>query len=156
MLFAASVTALLAASSTPAQTPALPTGQFRVQFDKAGITSLKYNGDQFDTDYIADESTLGNVRIRYKMGENEWREFSTEDPKNKVQKLPDARSPKALQQLAIVYNPQSWLRNEYYADLELTERFRVETDALYWTIFVRNPTHNRSSWEIYFSPCPSI
>ena len=128
--------------------------QFHVQFDRAGITSLKFVGDKFDTDYIADESTLGHVRIRYKMGENEWREFSTADEINKYERLRDSRSQRALQQLSIVYNPQSWIKNEYYADLELTERFRVEADALYWTIFVRNPTHKPIELGDIFLPLP--
>jgi hypothetical protein len=136
-----------------AQQPA-PAPMFQVQFDKAGITSLKYVGDNYDTDYIADEATLGHVRIRYKMGETEWRQFSTDDPKNKYQRLPDDRSRRALQQLAAVYNPQSWIRNEYYADLELTARFRVEANELYWTIFVRNPTHKPIVLGDIFLPLP--
>ncbi|HKD91133.1 MAG TPA: DUF5695 domain-containing protein [Terriglobales bacterium] len=130
------------------------TGQFRVAFDKAGITSLKYNGDRYDTDYIADDATLGHVRIRYKMGDTEWRQFSTEDPKSKYQRLPDDRSRRALEQLAVVYNPQQWIRNEYYADLEVTERFRAEADALYWTIFIRNPTHKPIELGDVFLPLP--
>jgi hypothetical protein len=130
------------------------TGQFRVAFDKAGITSLKYNGDRYDTDYIADDATLGHVRISYKMGDTEWRQFSTEDSKNKYQRLPDDRSRRALEQLAVVYNPQQWIRNEYYADLEVTERFRAEADALYWTIFIRNPTHKPIELGDVFLPLP--
>ncbi|MGH9814565.1 MAG: DUF5695 domain-containing protein [Candidatus Acidiferrales bacterium] len=146
---------LAAATATWAQTSTeLAPGQFRIAFDKAGITSLKHAGDQFDTDYIADEGTLGHVRVRYKLSENEWREFSTQDPKNKVEHLPDARSRKALQQLNVIYNPQRWIRNEYYADLELTERFRAEADALYWTIFLRNPTHKPIVLGDVFLPLP--
>ena len=130
MLFGVAAALLLAGSLMRAQIPPT-TGQFLLQFGSSGVTSLKYVGDKFDTDYIADESTLGQVRVRYKMGENDWSDFSTDDSRNKVQRLPDARSPKALQQLALVYNPQSWLKNEYYADLELTERFRVEANAFY-------------------------
>jgi hypothetical protein len=149
------VLSVLCGSAARAQTQSPPpTGQFRVQFDRSGITSLKYEGDKFDTDYIADEATLGHLRVRYKMNESEWREFSTEDPKNKYQRLPDARSRNALQQLAVVYNPQSWLRNEYYADLEVTERFRAEADVLYWTIFFRNPTHKPIVLGDIFLPLP--
>src|SRR5690349_20186349 len=108
---------LALAQTAPQQTA--PAGKFRVAFDKSGITSLKRAGDKYDTDYIADEATLGHVRVRYKMGETEWRQFSTDDPKNKFEKLRDERSPRTLQQLAIVYNPQQWIRNEYYADLEV-------------------------------------
>jgi hypothetical protein len=140
---------LLLAAEAPAVAP-----QFDVQFDRAGVTSLKFVGDKFDTDYIADESTLGHVRIRYKMGENDWREFSTTDAGNRYQRLPDSRSQRALQQLSIVYNPQSWIKNEYYADLELTERFRAEADALYWTIFIRNPTHKPIELGDIFLPLP--
>ena len=147
--FALLQSVLLCAAEAPVVAP-----RFRVQFDRAGITSLKFASDKYDTDYIADESTLGHVRIRYKMGENDWREFSTEDPNNKYQRLPDSRPHRALQQLSIVYNPQSWLKNEYYADLELTERFRVEADALYWTIFIRNPTHKPIELGDVFLPLP--
>ncbi len=144
---------LLCSASAQAQAP--PTaGQFHVQFDKAGVTSLKFADDKFDTDYIADEATLGHLRIRYKMGENEWRNFSTEDPKNKVQQLPASRSRKMLGQLAVIYNPQDWRKNEYYADLELTERFYMEADSFYWTIFVRNPTHKPIVLGDIFLPLP--
>jgi len=140
---------LLLAAEAPAVAP-----QFTLQFDRAGITSLKFAGDKFDTDYIADESTLGHVRIRYKMGENNWREFSTTDASHKYQRLPDSRSTRALQQLSVVYNPQSWIKNEYYADLELSERFRAEVNALYWTIFIRNPTHKPIELGDIFLPLP--
>ncbi|MHB8500594.1 MAG: DUF5695 domain-containing protein [Candidatus Acidiferrales bacterium] len=128
--------------------------QFRLEFDKAGITSLKFAGDKYDTDYIADEGTLGHIHIRYKMGDMEWREFSTETPNNRYERLPDIRSRRATQQLNIIYNPQAWIRNEYYADLELTERFRAEADAVYWTIFMRNPTHKPIVLGDLFLPLP--
>lgn len=131
---------LLAVSSSMAAQSA-GKGQFELKFDDHGITSLKRSTDSYDTDFIADEATLGHVTIRYKMGENEWRQFSTHDAGNKLERLRDDRSPGVRQQLSIVYNPQDWRKNEYYADLELTERFRAEADALYWTIFIRNPTH---------------
>src|SRR5689334_22186801 len=140
---------LLSASEAPGHAP-----QFGVQLDRSGITSLKFVGDKFDTDYISGDATLGHVRVRYKMGENEWREFSTEDSANKYQRLPDARSGRALQQLSVVYNPQSWIKKEYYADLELTERFRVEPDAVFWTIFIRNPTHKPIELGDVFLPLP--
>ena len=129
-------------------------GQFRLEFDKNGITSLKFVGDKDDTDYIAEEATLGHVRVRYEMDDTEWRQFSTQDPNNKYERLPDARSRRVLQQLSVIYNPQSWLKNEYYADLELTERFRAEADALYWTIFLRNPTHKPIVVGDVFLPLP--
>lgn len=136
----------LAQQSAPAQ--------FRLEFDKAGITSLKFAGDKYDTDYIADEATLGHIHIRYKMGDLEWKEFSTEASENRYERLPDSPSRRVSQQLNIIYNRQAWLRNEYYADLEVTERFRAEADALYWTIFVRNPTHKPIVLGDLFLPLP--
>ena len=59
------------------------SGPFKVQFGKAGILSLKRTNDKYDTEYIARDRILGQVSIRYKMGENEWRQFSTADGKNK-------------------------------------------------------------------------
>jgi hypothetical protein len=147
------ICAVVFSAVAPAQ-QAGPLPQFRIQFDTAGITSLKFEGDKYDTDYIADEATLGHVHIRYKMDEMEWRNFSTEDSGNHYERLPDSRSRRALQQLNVIYNPQAWIRNEYYADLEVTERFRVEADALYWTIFIRNPTHKPIVLGDVFLPLP--
>ena len=127
------------------QDPSSP-GVFLLKFDPAGISSLKYAGDKFDTDYIAAGAVLGHVRARYKMGETEWREFSTADPKNKAVPLEDGHG--------VVYNPQSWIRNEYYADLEMTERFHVEPGAVIWTVFFRNPTHKPITLGDVYLPLP--
>src|SRR5512146_1301490 len=143
---------VLVSSAVAAQS--MPQPEFALKFDDHGITSLKRVGDKYDTDYIAQDAALGHVVIRYKMGENEWREFSTRDPKNKLERLPDDRSPRVTQQLSVIYNPQDWRKKEYYADLELTERFRAEQDALYWTIFVRNPTHKPIVLGDIFLPLP--
>ncbi len=134
-----------------AQERAAAPGRFQLKFDRIGITSLKFTGDKYDTDYIAQDQTLGHVRARYKMGENEWRDFSTADPANKVQQPLGARG--AVEH-AVIFNPQDWRRNEYYADLELTERFHQEADALYWTIFFRNPTHKPIILGDVFLPLP--
>ena len=61
-----------------------PAGSFKVQFGKAGITSLKRANDKYDTEYIARNRVLGHVNVRYKMGENEWRQFSTADTQEQV------------------------------------------------------------------------
>jgi len=131
-----------------------PAGQFRVEFDQHGVTSLRYAGDKFDTEYIAGEQTLGTVRVRYKMGDNDWRQFSTTDASNKYQPLRSIPSRQVVKELAFTLNPQDWRRNEYYADLELTERFRVEPAAMYWTIFLRNPTHKPIVLGDVFLPLP--
>ena len=120
--------------------------QFQVKFDKGGIVSLKAAGDKFDTEYIAPGRTLGHVNLRYRMGENEWKQFSTTEPAHKYQALGGGGGGRArgatdaaVQEHAFIYNSSGW--NDYYADVELTERFRVEGDSLYWSIHLRNPTH---------------
>src|SRR5512146_413065 len=140
-MFKRLVCVLLLALSSSLAAQSTEKSQFELKFDDHGITSLKRSGDRYDTDFIADDATLGRVTIRYMMGENEWRQFSTHDAGNKLERLPDDRSRRVSQQLSVIYNPQDWRKNEYYADLEVTERFRAESDALYWTIFIRNPTH---------------
>src|ERR1035441_10475971 len=89
-----------------------PASHFQVKFDLAGITSLKYAGDQYYTDYIAPEGG--------------GRQFSTTDTKNRVQEAGRGAASRRAVEHAVIYNPQDWRRNEYYADLELTERFHVE------------------------------
>lgn len=59
-LLAVAAVLLLDGSLALAQAPPA-TGQFRVEFDKAGITSFKFVGDKFDTDYIADEADRKSV-----------------------------------------------------------------------------------------------
>ncbi|HBY58781.1 MAG TPA: hypothetical protein DEH78_03100 [Solibacterales bacterium] len=112
--------------------------RFAVQFDKAGIKSLQRSGDKYPTEYIAPGRTLGHVVVRYKFGDAEWREFRTADPAHKHQALRPNPADSAAQH-TFIYNPSGW--NDYYADLELTERFRVDNDSLYWSLHFRNPTH---------------
>lgn len=131
-----------------------PASQFQVKFDMAGITSLRFAGDKFDTDYIAQGESLGHVRVRYKLGDSDWRQFSTTDSGNKVQQAGRGAPSRQAVEHAVIYNPQDWRRNEYYADLELTERFRVEAGAAYWTIFLRNPTHKPIVLGDVFLPLP--
>ena len=131
-----------------------PASRFEVKFDLAGITSLKYAGDRYDTDYIAPDELLGHVRVRYKLGESDWRQFSTTDSKNRVQQAGRGAASRRAVEHAVIYNPQDWRRNEYYADLELTERFHVEADAAWWTIFLRNPTHKPIVLGDVFLPLP--
>jgi hypothetical protein len=128
----------LAAFLLLASVAAAQQGTFLVKFNEAGIASLKRAGDKYDTEYITPGRTLGHVITRYRMGDNDWKEFSTTDPAQKRQPLRGGPADGA-QQLLLIYNQSGW--NDYYADLELTERFRVEGDSLYWSIHFRNPTH---------------
>lgn len=112
---------------------------FKLQFDRHGITSLRYAKDKYDTEYIARYRSLGHLTVHYRMGDNSWQEFSTTDPKHRWRELSKPWFDPAVQH-RIVYNQSS--RQDFYADLEVTEGFRAEEDgALYWTIHLRNATH---------------
>jgi hypothetical protein len=111
---------------------------FRIRFDKGGISSLRCAGDKYDTEYIAPDRVLGPVMIRYQMGENPWRQFSTSDPENRYRQMAGAAADTPRQQ-TMIYNESGW--DDYYADLELTEEFRVEGGGLYWTLHFKNVTH---------------
>lgn len=135
---------LLLCRPAAAAPPVAGKSPFVVTFDKAGISSLKRAGDKYDTEYVAPNRVLGHVLVRYRLGENEWKQFSTADTANRWQQLRRgtgraAQPANAPRENAFTYNPSGW--NDFYADLEVTERFRVEDDALYWVIHFRNPTH---------------
>ena len=51
---------------------------FNLTFDatKGGITSLKRVADQYDTDYILADAALGEVIVRYRLGQGAWQELA--------------------------------------------------------------------------------
>jgi len=112
-------------------------GGFSLKFGEAGIDSLKRTGDRYDTDYIRANRTLGHLRIVYRMGENAWREFSTEEPK--VKRRFETGQAERPTRFFVIYNESDW--NDYFADIEVGETFRVEGEALYWSLHLRNLTH---------------
>ena len=115
-----------------------PGHHFRLRFNEAGITSLKRMNDAHDTEYIAEDQVLGHISIRYRMLKAGWQEFSTRavtDERRRVRSSPDEDAPRHL----VGYNESGW--DDYFADLEVLEGFRVEGDALYWTLHFRNLTH---------------
>jgi hypothetical protein len=48
--------------------------RFVLKWNDGGITSLKLLDDVFDTDYIWQGETLGEVVVRYRLDEGNWRE----------------------------------------------------------------------------------
>jgi len=50
---------------------------FDIDYSEEGITGIKRVNDQYETNYIASDSAIGGLIIRYRSsGENEWREVS--------------------------------------------------------------------------------
>lgn len=67
--------ALFLASSAEGQS--LQNAQFQLAYSPSGITSLKHVHDKYDTDYIADGRTFGDVLLRYRgVGQKDWKKAS--------------------------------------------------------------------------------
>ena len=110
--------------------------RFALETSTAGITSLKSGGERAGMEYLRRGTTLGHVRLRYRMVEGNWLEFDTASLSGKraVNRAAAAAAP----QILIVYNGSGWY--DYFAELELTERFRLDGDSLIWTLHFRNVT----------------
>ena len=48
-------------------------GQFLLEWNRGGISSLKLKDDVYDTEYITPGETLGEVLVGYRVGGGEWR-----------------------------------------------------------------------------------
>ena len=111
--------------------------KFDIHLGAAGLASLKHPDDPHQTEFIAKNQSLGHVGVRYRMPQSDWREFHTVSVPGEHQRLLDS-SANPLHWLK-VYNPSGW--DDYFADLQFQERFRVQDSALYWTLHWRNLTH---------------
>ncbi|HEX6974172.1 MAG TPA: DUF5695 domain-containing protein, partial [Vicinamibacterales bacterium] len=68
--------ALLIPLCGPASADDLANQSFRIQYDRDGIRSLRRTGDTYDTDYIAANTALGRLLVRYRATANgDWREL---------------------------------------------------------------------------------
>jgi hypothetical protein len=50
---------------------------FVIGSDGHGVTSLRFRGDRFETDYVRAGSVLGRVLARYRVGEAAWHQLDT-------------------------------------------------------------------------------
>ncbi|MHB8095123.1 MAG: hypothetical protein ACYDH0_09285 [Candidatus Aminicenantales bacterium] len=124
--------------------------RFALETNTAGITSLKSGLERSGVEYLRRGTTLGHVRLRYRMGEGNWLEFDTEalSDKRAVNRAAAASAPQFL----IVYNGSGWY--DYFAELELTERFRLDGDSLIWTLHLRNVTDKPIEIAEFAMPLP--
>ena len=112
---------------------------FVLRFNPAGIPSLKQANDKYDTEYIRKGETLGHVIVRYRMLEEPWQEFLTKKIDEVRCQVKISSRDNGTPQQYVIYNESGW--DDYFADLEFHERFKVEDNALYWTLHFRNLTH---------------
>jgi hypothetical protein len=110
---------------------------FKLKFKSAGIVSLKCSYDAYNTDYIMMGEILGHILVRYRIGDRNWQEISTsmmaEDGRRRTT-APTRIPPEQF----ITYNFAS--RYGWGEDVEMSERFRMEGEALIWTLRFRNLT----------------
>jgi len=111
---------------------------FTLQFNSRGLSSLKRTQDAFDTDYLAKGATFGDVFFRYKMDRGRWQDAS-------AMRAADRRAPTGPPSgvsREFVFVDRYYLYhgdfNDHYGDLELTSEFRLEGQALIWTIRLKN------------------
>jgi hypothetical protein len=121
--------------------------QFLLDWNFGGVTSLKLKDDVFDTEYISQGwrgETLGEVILRYRIGEGAWREataFSSGDVREVEHGEGDAPDAQTF-----VYAGDSRAARGIRG-FDLTSRFTVEdgvlgvarkSEALVWTLEFRN------------------
>ena len=123
---------------------------FSLQFNSAGVTSLKRSPLTIAKDFILQDKTLGDIIVRYRMGDQAWQDFITAEMVE-TRTIKQGAQQAASQQI-IVYNGSGWY--DYYADLELTTRLRLEGDALFWTLHFRNVTHKPVEIGNFLLPLP--
>jgi hypothetical protein len=114
-----------------------PQAPFVLKWNDGGITSLKLLDDVFDTDYIWQGETLGEVVVRYWPDERDWREataFSSGDIRQVH--ISGEDDPEAL---TFSYEGDS-LGAHGIRDFRLTVQFGRREDSLVWTLRFRNHT----------------
>jgi hypothetical protein len=71
-----SLAVLVASAPRPLAADELSNHAFRLQYDEAGIRSLRRTNDIHDTDYVAQNGRLGRLMIRYRTTPNgDWRDL---------------------------------------------------------------------------------
>jgi len=107
---------------------------FLLDWNRGGITSLKADGDAFDTDYLWPGETLGDVVIRYRRaGAEAWRAvtaFGSGDIR--ATDTPDG-GPWTFHYAGVGQLPRG------IRDFELTEQFVLQDGGLGWTLRFHNP-----------------
>ena len=108
---------------------------FRLDYNRGGITSLRYGDDPYPTEYIRPGMTLGDAIVRIRQAQGPWQEmraFGSGDVRN-VQPGDGT----AGESVRFVYRGNS--RGVYgLRDLELEVAFHAHEACLDWTLTLRN------------------
>ena len=96
------------------------TSPFLVEFDGATVTSLRFAGDAFPTNYVATGQKLGHLEITWRRGTGSWQSFKSADA--------------AAQPSEGTYHAQ----DDQGDALAVTVRFEPRNSVLRWSIALRN------------------
>ena len=106
----------------------ISNNHFILKTDNTGITSLSCSYDTFKTDYIMETKKLGGIVIRYRTGENHWKEAVTDSLK--------AISTGFIKDDTGIYTCQSNfhlnLADEKYLDLTIQFLLKDRKNLLWW------------------------
>lgn len=105
---------------------------FDVGFSPGGIVSLKQLDDASDLNYIAKEKALGNIIVRYKVNDGEWKEAIITDIANQH----TLKSVGTEGTHTVSYK----IGGNEHTDMDLTERFIVDGNELVWKLNLHNKT----------------
>jgi hypothetical protein len=111
-----------------------PSYRFDLKWNRGGITSLKLVDDVYDTDYVREGETLGEVVVRYRVGQGEWREAA-------ALASGDIRTVEASEggPWTFSYAGTGQLPRGI-RDFQLTAQFALQDGNLVWTLRFRNDT----------------
>ena len=96
------------------------TSPFLVEFDGATVTSLRFAGDAFPTNYVATGQKLGHLEITWRRGTGSWQSFKSAEA--------------AAQPSEGTYHAQ----DDQGDALAVTVRFEPRNSVLRWSIALRN------------------
>jgi hypothetical protein len=107
-----------------------PHSQFAVEFDAGAIVSLRRVRDAFDTDYVRPKGRLGDIAIRYRRPEGEWRTFETAGAGRERRSTTGADGASHT----ATYTVSDGERQA----LQVRIGFMVEREAIRWTVALEN------------------
>ncbi len=104
---------------------------FEVGIGPAGVTSLKFEGDDTELELIRDGASLGDLIINYRVDGGDWKEFVTALAAAKGKVESSHRS-------ATSYTLSHLIGSKDRPDLKLLEEFEWDHDGLIWRIKITN------------------
>ncbi|HEX4007818.1 MAG TPA: DUF5695 domain-containing protein [Acidobacteriaceae bacterium] len=116
----------LVAAAEPAQatgsvTDAKGASPFLLEFDGSALTSLRFAGDTFPTNYVATGQKLGHIEIAWRRPNGSWHSFQTAEATESQTSMG-------------TYRPQDDRGNA----LEVAVRLKPQGNLLHWTLALRN------------------